>query len=383
LLLTVDALRPDLGFMGNPRDVSPNLDALAEQSTVFQRAYSISTYTGFSLPPLMASRYPSEMPRTSRHEVQYLGTNVLLAERLHDAGFRTLGAASHFLFSPELGWVDGFDRFVRAPVEGDAPRGSHVDLFHSSRGIADALIKMLREPELADKPFFMWAHFLDPHKQYLAHAGFSKYGSLPRDLYDGEVAFTDFHLGRVLAALDASPLSSRTVVIVTGDHGEAFGEHGVYFHGAEIWDEVVRVPLIIRVPDRRKRRIAQRVSGVDIAPTILDMAGLPRDPAARGESLGPWLAGAARAERPILIDQPQNPYYKAKRAFIDHGMKLHHLIDSNTYRLFDLNRDPGETHDLAREDATALRTIRQAYAAYTSDILEIDPLPPGEPGGAD
>jgi choline-sulfatase len=377
LLITVDALRPDLGFMGNPRDVSPHLDALAQQSTVFQRAYSISTYTGYSLPPMMASRYPCEMPRTNRHEVGYLSTNVLLAERMHEAGFRTLGAASHFLFSPELGWVDGFDRFARTPLEGNAPRGSHVDLFHSSRGIADELIAQLAKPDLANQRFFMWAHFLDPHKQYLAHPGYSKYGNQPRDLYDGEVAFTDFHIGRVLAALDASPLAARTVVIVTGDHGEAFGEHGFYFHGREVWDEVVRVPLLIRVPDRQKRRVTQRVSGVDIAPTILDMAGLPPDPSARGESLAPWLVGEKRADRPILIDQPRNPYYDAKRAFIDQGMKLHHLIDSNTFRLYDLERDPGETHDLSREDPAALRTIRHAYVSYTSDILEIDPVPPG------
>ena len=99
LLITVDALRPDLLFLGYERNVSPNIDALAKQSTVYERAYSISTYTGFCLPPLMASRYPSEMPRTDRHEVHFLADNVFLAERLNEAGFRTAGAASHFFCS--------------------------------------------------------------------------------------------------------------------------------------------------------------------------------------------------------------------------------------------------------------------------------------------
>src|SRR5262249_13875564 len=89
LIITVDALRPDLGYTGYSRDVSPRIDKLAEQSTIYERAYSTSTYTGYCLPPMMASRYPSEMPRTNRHELKYLAQNVLLAERMKAAGFRT------------------------------------------------------------------------------------------------------------------------------------------------------------------------------------------------------------------------------------------------------------------------------------------------------
>ena len=100
LIITVDALRPDLGFLGYARNVSPNLDAFAKQSAVFEKTYATSTYTGFCLPPLMASRYPSEMPRDNRHEVHYASANVFLAERLREAGFHTAGAASHFCLPP-------------------------------------------------------------------------------------------------------------------------------------------------------------------------------------------------------------------------------------------------------------------------------------------
>jgi len=380
LFITVDALRPDLGCMGYPRDVSPQIDKLAAHSIVYERAYSISTYTGYCLPPMMASRYPSEMPRTNRHEVRYLSENVFLAERLRQNEFRTGGAASHFLFSAELGWVAGFDRFLTAAPEGDAPPGSHIDHFYTSRTLADAAISLLRGLELSQDKFFLWVHFLDPHNEYLRHPGFSRFGSAPRDLYDGEVAFTDFYIGRVLDALDASPLGARTVVVLTGDHGEAFGEHGEMFHGREVWDEIVRVPLIIRVPGAKPRRIRRRVSHVDLAPTVLDLAGLAADPGARGQSLAPELFGATLAERPILIDQPRNVYYDSKRAFIAAGMKLHHLIDSNTYRLYDLDRDRGETHDLAREDPEALRRIRRDYAEFTSQIVEVEPVAPAAAG---
>jgi arylsulfatase A-like enzyme len=380
LFITVDALRPDLGCMGYPRDVSPQIDKLAAHSIVYERAYSISTYTGYCLPPMMASRYPSEMPRTNRHEVRYLSENVFLAERLKQTEFRTGGAASHFLFSAELGWVAGFDRFLMAAPEGDAPPGSHIDHFYTSRTLADDAISLLRGLELSQDKFFLWVHFLDPHNEYLRHPGFSRFGSAPRDLYDGEVAFTDFYIGRVLDALDASPIGARTVVVLTGDHGEAFGEHGELYHGREVWDEIVRVPLIIRVPGAKPRRIKRRVSHVDLAPTVLDLAGLAADPGARGQSLVPELFGATLAERPILVDQPRNVYYDSKRAFIEAGLKLHHLIDSNTYRLYDLDRDHGETHDLAREDPEALRRIRRDYAEFTSQIVEVEPVPPAAAG---
>jgi choline-sulfatase len=376
LFITIDALRPDLGYTGYPRALSPQIDKLAAQSVVYDRAYAISTYTGYCLPPMMASRYPSEMPRTNRHEVRYLGQNVLLAERLKEAGFRTAGAASHFLFSPELGWIAGFDRFLTVSGEGDAPPGSNVNRYYSSRGLADATISLLKELEITQDRFFMWVHFLDPHNEYLKHPGFSRFGSSPRDLYDGEVAFTDFHIGRVLEALDASRVAGRTVVVLTGDHGEAFGEHGAFFHGREVWDEIVRVPLLIRGPGTAPRRISRRVSHVDLAPTILELAGAPADTGARGQSLVAELFGSELPERPILIDQPRNVYYDPKRAFIEGNLKLHHLFDSNTYRLYDLDRDPGETQDLAPRDPATLQRIRRDYAEFTSQIIEVEAVSP-------
>jgi arylsulfatase A-like enzyme len=360
--------------MGYDRPISPNIDELAKRSIIYEQAYAISTYTGFSIVPMMASRYPSEMVRSDRHEVSYASENVLLAERLRAAGYRTAGAASHFLFNPELGWVDGFEKFVMAPVEGDAPRGSHVDLYHSSRTLADTGIRFLNDPQITSGPFLIWIHFLDPHKQYLEHPGYSNYGKSPRALYDGEIAYTDYHVGRVLRALWASPLRDRTAVFLTGDHGEAFGEHGAFFHGREVWDEIMRVPLLISVPGAAPRRITRRMSHVDLEPTILDLAGAADDTGARGASLVPELFGAEGPARPVLIDQPRNPYYPPKRAFIEGRYKLHHAIDSNTYRLFDLDRDPKETSDLAESDPDLLKKVRRSYALFASEIVEINPV---------
>ncbi|MBV9945610.1 MAG: sulfatase [Myxococcales bacterium] len=377
LVITVDTLRPDLGYMGYERPVSPHIDRLAERSVVYERAYSISTYTGFCLPPMMASRYPSEMPRNDRHEVKYLAENVLLAERLHDGGYHTAGAASHFLFAPPLGWVDGFDRFLRAPVEGPGPAGASVDHFHSSRTVADAAIQLLSDPAITSGPFFLWIHFLDPHAIYLEHKGFSNFGSDPRALYDGEVAFTDFHVGRVLDALAASPLHERTAVVFTADHGEAFGEHGEYHHGRHIWEEIVRIPLLVFVPGAAPRRVSRRTSVVDLAPTLLELAGLPEDPGARGRSFVAELEGADLPPRPILVDQPKNPYYPLKRAFIEGDFKLHHVPETKTWMLFDLSRDPGEKNDLAATDPELLARVRHDYEDFTSTIVDVRPVPSG------
>jgi len=389
LFITVDALDTDLGFMGfSEWPVSPNLDRLAARSVVYERAYALGTYTAQSLPPLMAGRYPSELRRTAAHEVRYFLDNTFLAELLKERGFATAGAASHFLFAPLFGWTQGFDRFKDTGSEGDAPPGSHVDLRHSSRLVANEAIRLLADPERTRGRFFFWVHFLDPHKQYLDHPG-HRFGGSNRARYAGEVAYTDEHIGRVLDALEASPLAARTVVVVTGDHGEAFGQHGSYFHGRETWDEIIRVPLVVHVPGLAARRITRRVSHIDLFPTLLDLAGAPPRPDARGVSLVPELAGGSLPDRPILLEQPKNPYYRMRRVFIDGGWKLHHLVEERSFRLYDLDHDPGEEHDLSDAQPERLAAIRRRYleflATHVTAVEPVEIAPPSEtrsdPGG--
>ena len=118
--------------------------------------------------------------------------------------------------------------------------------------------------------------------------------------------------------------------------------------------------------------ISRRVSSVDIVPTILDLAGLPPDAEARGQSLAPEIFGGALPPRPVLVDQPQNPYYLPKRGFIDGAYKLQHAIDADTYRLFDLDRDPGETNDLS-SDPALLADVQRSYVSFMSKIVEFTP----------
>jgi arylsulfatase A-like enzyme len=142
---------------------------------------------------------------------------------------------------------------------------------------------------------------------------------------------------------------------------------------------VVRVPLLIRVPGAKPRTVSRRVSNVDLAPTVLDLAGIAEDEGARGRSLVAEIFGTDAAARPVLVDQPRNPYYPPRRGYIDGAHKLHHFIDTGTYRLFDLDQDPGEKNDLAESQPELLRSVQAAYEQFTSKITDFIPTPTGEP----
>ena len=177
----------------------------------------------------------------------------------------------------------------------------------------------------------------------------------------------------MLDALASSALHERTAVVFTADHGEAFGEHGKAFHGSEVWDEIVRIPLAVAVPGARPRRISRRVSAVDVAPTILELAGLPEDEGARGRSLVPELAGRDLPERPVLVDQPHNPYYVTRRAYIEGDYKLHHYPESQTYRLFDLAHDPSESRDLVPGNPEILQRVQTSYDSFMATVPQVTP----------
>ncbi len=369
LFVTIDTLRADLGYLGNPRNVSPNLDALAKQSVVFERAYSLASYTGKSMGPLMIGKYSSEVDGGFSHFNKYSKKETLVQERLKAAGVHTVSVQGYWYFYKDAGFERGFDVIDSsaapkvASIEGDQSSNSDKQ--------SDAAIKLLAAPELTTTRFFMWLHFVDPHAEYASHPEHD-FGPKPRDRYDGEVAFVDEHLGRVLAALDKSPFAGRTAVVVTSDHGEAFNEHGMIRHGFELWEELVRVPLIVKVPGVAARRVTARRSAIDVVPTLLDLFKVPF--AARsatdflsGQSLLPDLelspSGLA-ATRPVFIDMARGPYNAERQALIDGDMKLT-VSEGRVLGLYDLAADPAEKTDLSGQKAR-LQPMREAFGVVRS-----------------
>ncbi|HVY27576.1 MAG TPA: sulfatase [Polyangiaceae bacterium] len=377
IFVTIDTLRADLGYAGNPRPVSPHLDALAQQSVVFDRAYSLASYTGKSMGPLMIGKYSSEVDGGFSHFNKYSKRETFVQERLKAAGVRTLSVQGYWYFFKDAGFERGFDVIDSsaapkvAAIEGDQTSNSDEQ--------ANAAIRLLASAEQSQQRFFLWMHFVDPHAEYAPHPEHD-FGPKPRDRYDGEVAFVDEQLGRVLDALDKSPFVGRTAVVVTSDHGEAFSEHGMIRHGFELWEELVHVPLLIKVPGFAPHHVNARRSAIDVVPTLLDLFKLPAPAGSgtdfvSGQSLLADLMrapGAAEPAKPVFIDMARGPYNAERQALIDGDQKLT-VSEGRVLGLYDLAQDPGEKLDLS-SDKSRVAAMRDKLSAFKSRLRPV-PMP--------
>jgi len=371
VLISIDTLRQGEGASG-ARPVTPNLDRLSQESVVFDRAYSLASYTAKSVGPFLLGKYSSETHRDWSHFNRFTKKDVFVAQRLQQAGVHTVSVQGYWYFFANTGLERGFDVINKSA----APALVTVDGDSNTNGdkLSDAALLELAKPELLQQPFFLWLHYVDPHSEYVAHEGFD-FGSSSRQRYDGEVAFVDHHVGRVLEALEKSLFYDRTVVIVTSDHGEAFAEHGMIRHGFELWEELVRVPLIVRVPGVSARHVQARRSAIDLAPTILDLCGvaLPTPSASdflSGSSLVPDLLAAGEpAERPVFIDMAAGPNNADRQALIEGDKKLV-ASGGRPLSLYDLGADPGETHDLLDDPAQAEPMIAK-FKAFRRRLREV------------
>ncbi len=401
VLITVDTLRADLGFSGYPRPVSPNIDALAARSTVYEHAYAMASFTPKCLGPMLIGLYSSEIHRDYAHYTNFAPANVFLAERVQDGGGRTVGAASHRYFGWKKGWDQGLDVWDTSAIP---PNSVDNDPTITSETLTNVAIGLLSSEHATDIPvregkpavtavrtgpakehFFAWFHYLDPHLPYVPQEGAPNFASMPADgipraraPYDGEVWYTDQQIGRLLQHISAQPWAKETAVILTADHGEAFGEHGHWGHGRELWEPLVHVPLIVFVPGTEPRRIKAKRSHIDIVPTVLELMGLPADDDLHGKSLLADLrtAPGEAEERDVYIDMPDGPFNELRRAVLtgpSPGVKLIEF-NGNRYELYDLRFDPNETKNLAASDPMQLRAAREVMARIRGSLKEIAPI---------
>ncbi len=387
VFITVDTLRAtETSFLGYDKPTTPNLDALASTSAVFERAYSMASYTGKALGPMLIGKYPSETLRDFGHFTRYFAGNTFLAERLRNAGVYTMGAASYWYFHDSWGLTQGIDTFDLSAMPASGQTDS--DTNSTSPELTDAAIKLLEAH--ATSRFFLWVHYFDPHAQYVPHEGAPDFsdpakpaGWRMRAAYDGEVWFTDKHIGRLIDHIREQPWGKDTIIVLTSDHGESMGDHGLAFqHGVEIWESLMRVPLIVSVPGEKPRRVPVKRSVIDIVPTLLDLMRIPAPGPGElsGRSMMPDLtAGPSDTyeERDVFLDMPDGPYTHMRRALIHGttpGMKLIHF-GGRQYQLYDLAQDPGETEDLAGDPAK-LRPMVDLMQAKRATLHEIITKPP-------
>ncbi len=368
LLILIDGLHDEVPWLGYPRDIAPWLTSFAKKSVSYRRAYAISSATARSVGPLLAGRYPSEMQRNGYYFTVYGPDNVFVSEIVNEAGHHTLSAHSHAYFVKETGIAQGFADFRRLP--GTKLNNMNKDNITSER-MTKLAMEMLSDPIATanDRRFFAYFHYMDPHAPYLPHEGRKSWGSEPRDLYDQEVHFTDEWVGKLVDWVLSQPWGAQTAVIITADHGESFGQHNLYKHGYELWEDVIHVPLLIYAPGAQARSIDEPRSHIDLAPTILELMGVRPPSELSGVSLVPELYGLPAKPRPVIADLPRDNLQDRRRALIQGNDKLIAFGDDRYFMLFDLASDPEETKDLILSERERAQSLIKVYQRLSEGIL--------------
>jgi len=382
LLISVDTLRADhLGIYGYPRPTSPTIDALGRSGVVFEKALTTAPWTLPSHVSLLTGLYPGF------HGVQDDGTKLaaeipMLAEAFRKLGYHTLAVVSHVYVSSEFGLDRGFDSFDDSLIAGGA-----------KNPIAEVVVDHFLDAmsEVPEGRFFAFVHLFDPHWSYTApEPFFTRFadpsyrgpidGSIEAltpffppnqpmqpadlrqaiDLYDGEIAYTDAQIGRLLDELWKRGRLENTVIVFTADHGEEFKEHGQLGHGKTLFHEMMRIPLIISghpvfSAGTRRRDV---VSLIDVAPTLLHLAGGEAMPGVQGMSLV-----EERPPEEIVFGESLRFGMDMRMAYLGNDKLIHHLVGDNR-AYFNLATDPAERRRM-REDPTQ-GTLTSALADYTS-----------------
>lgn len=370
ILLSIDSLRADMPWAGYPRPIAPRITDFESKAVSYTHAYSVSSYTSMSLGGLLGGRVPSELVRSG----YFFGTyknNLFFPKVLQGAGIHTMGVQAHMYFKG-AGFDQGFDEWKIVPGITFDPNTDNDVTSPGSEALAE---KLLGEPENDSRRFFFWAHFLDPHDKYMRHEGID-WGSKARDRYDGEVTFTDQSIGKLLDFIATKAWAPRTVIILTADHGEEFGEHNMTRHGFEVWQTLVHVPLMIAAPGAKARRIDVNRSDVDLAPTILDFFGLPTQPTFEGTSIVSEVYGGATPDRDVVVDLPATSDNGKRRALVHDNLKLLCTDSDATCKLYDVEKDPMERSPITQNGE--LQPMKDRYAAYVKTLKEVKPYACGE-----
>jgi arylsulfatase A-like enzyme len=353
---------------GYGRDIAPNLTAFEKKAVSYTHAYSVSSYTAMSVAGLLAGRYPGEIERSGYFFSSYPDSVLMFPELLQKAGVRTMAGHAHFYFDKDhAGFHQGFD--VYEIVKGITANNKTDENITSPQHLALAL-KHLSDKANTQKTFFAWYHFMDPHDEYMPHAGIGPYGKAPRDKYDAEVTFTDQHLGKLFEFVAQQPWAKDTAIIVSSDHGEAFKEHKMWRHGFELYEMLVRVPLMIQAPGITPRRIDTPRSDIDLAPTIMELAGVPAEASFQGKSLVPELYGKAPEARDVIVDLPRTSDNDRRRALIHTPYKIIAWGDDYSWELFDIAADPGETHDIKKDKPDVYEDMKARYKEAVKKIQD-------------
>ncbi len=366
VVITIDTLRADhLGCYGYKQIHTPNIDALAADGARFERAYTAVPVTLPSHTAIFTGTYPmlSGMHDFAANKLN--PTQPTLASVLKEHGYATAAVIGSAVLDSRFGLNRGFDFYYD---HFDFSRLEEANLDEMERPgniVADLALDWLGKN--SQKKFFLWMHLYDPHFPYRPPEPYShEYAAQP---YDGEIAFADAQLGRLLRFLKEKGLYQNTLIVLSGDHGESLGEHGERTHGFFIYNATMHVPLIIRLPGKPAAlAVGDPVSLIDLMPTILAAAGLETPAQVQGRSLLPSLQGKPGEPNRSLYGEtflPRLHFNWSELRGVENAK--YHFIDAPRPELYDLKNDPGETHDLFSEKKAVAAEMRAKLADLIRD----------------
>jgi arylsulfatase A-like enzyme len=388
LLISIDTTRRDhCSIYGYRRHTTPNLCRFAEQGARFELAYAPSSTTGPSHATFFTSLYPIAH-QVVKNGLKLSDEHVTLAEILKTQGYQTPAVVSSFALNNDFGYAQGFEIYdddfmpLESTIKVKFWEGHRVDGSFDRRAdfTTSRAIRWLENERNPRHPFFMFVHYFDPHGPHTPPEPFdsrffpnsSSATSLDKAIakYDAEIAFTDQEVGNLLKALKGMALEDQTLVVITSDHGEGLMQHGHMAHGVNIYEELVRVPLLFRWPNRIPKGLVLKtpVGLIDLTPTILDLIGIKPD---IWSFQGKSLAAAIRGQSSL---DPRQPVYLYRRHYKGcivgetrlKGEKIAVRIghwkyiegqEENTKELFNLETDPHE--------------LRNLYAAFPKKAFEL------------
>ncbi len=418
LLISIDSLRADhLGAYGYERATSPEMDRLAREGATFLNAQAPSPWTLPSHATLLTGQ-PPEIHGAYRHDLALNDRAVTLAESIRDLGYRTAGFVSGPFLRSMYGFDQGFDVYDESTVGTPDTVRRAATSPNIERLATEWIGRSLRKHP--DTPFFVFLHMWDPHHDHLppprlraefdpgydgpaaeVHVESDRvWAGMPRrdlehviSMYDAEIRFTDEHIGRIIDFLRTHGVLDDTIVVVTSDHGEEFFEHGDKTHAKSLFEEVLRIPLIVRYPRSVSAgtKITQQVRLMDVPRTVLGLAG--SDVSAigtnvasphRDHDLSPWITGARDLDTfPELLAFGQTTTNGILNSARNNDLKV--IVERPHGRgrgrervlVYDLSTDRGEVDNLWPE-AISRRDVRQLMAEATGwkRILKKNALPP-------
>ena len=367
VLITIDTLRADhLGCYGYQHIRTPNIDALAGDSARFERAYTAVPVTLPSHTVMFTGTYPMLSGMHDFAANKLSPTQPTLASVLKEHGYATAAVIGSAVLDSRFGLNHGFDFYYDHFDFNRLQESNLEEMERPGNVVADVTLDWLSKNY--SKKFFLWMHLYDPHYPYRPPAPYvSEYKDRP---YDGEIAFADAQVGRLIRFLKSKGLYNNTMIVLSGDHGESLGEHGEKTHGFFIYNATLHVPFIVHLPGSHSpgppssNRISELVSLADLMPTVLNAVQVEVPSQVQGHSLLPLIKTRQMEEQRSLYAEtflPRLHFNWSELRGVE--TKNYHFIDSPQPELYDLTNDPGETQNLYQNKKAVGEEMRARLTA--------------------